>query len=83
MATGGLSTTACCVFEVAKPAIENTPQDWEDLLKPEYKGKVAMAGDVLKSNQSVMTVYACRPVSRRWRQSAKAGRSWACSSGRK
>ena len=45
-------------FEVSKPAIKNTPQDWEDLLKPEYKGKVAMAGDVLKSNQSVMTVYA-------------------------
>ena len=45
-------------FEVAKPAIANSPQDWEDLLKPEYKGKVAMAGDVLKSNESVMTVYA-------------------------
>jgi putative spermidine/putrescine transport system substrate-binding protein len=45
-------------FEVSKPAIKNTPQDWEDLLKPEYKGKVAMAGDVLKSNQSVMTVLA-------------------------
>ena len=45
-------------FEVSKPAIENSPQDWDDLLKPEYKGKVAMAGDVLKSNQSVMTVYA-------------------------
>jgi putative spermidine/putrescine transport system substrate-binding protein len=46
------------VFEVIKPTIENTPQDWEDLLKPEYKGKVAMAGDVLKSNQSVQTVLA-------------------------
>ncbi len=45
-------------FEVSKPEIENSPQDWEDLLKPEYKGKIAMAGDVLKSNQSVMTVYA-------------------------
>jgi putative spermidine/putrescine transport system substrate-binding protein len=45
-------------FEVAKPAIENSPQDWEDLLKPEYKGKVAMAGDVLKSNEAVMTVFA-------------------------
>jgi putative spermidine/putrescine transport system substrate-binding protein len=45
-------------FEVAKPAIENAPQDWEDLLKPEYKGKVAMAGDVLKSNEAVMTVFA-------------------------
>jgi putative spermidine/putrescine transport system substrate-binding protein len=45
-------------FEISKPAIENSPQDWEDLLKPEFKGKVAMAGDVLKSNQSVMTVFA-------------------------
>lgn len=46
------------VFEVVKPDIENSPQDWEDLLKPEYKGKIAMAGDVLKSNQSVQTVLA-------------------------
>jgi len=45
-------------FEVAKPAIVNSPQDWEDLLKPEYKGKVAMAGDVLKSNEAVMTIMA-------------------------
>jgi putative spermidine/putrescine transport system substrate-binding protein len=44
-------------FEVAKPAIANTPQDWEDLLKPEYKGLVAMAGDVLQSNEAVMTVF--------------------------
>jgi putative spermidine/putrescine transport system substrate-binding protein len=46
------------VFEVVKPDIAESPQDWEDLLKPEYKGKVAMAGDVLKSNQSVQTVMA-------------------------
>lgn len=45
-------------FEVSKPAIANTPQDWEDLLKPEYKGKVAMAGDVLKTNEAVQTVLA-------------------------
>ncbi len=44
-------------FEVIKGEVP-TPVDWEDLLKPEYKGKVAMAGDVLKSNESVMTVYA-------------------------
>jgi putative spermidine/putrescine transport system substrate-binding protein len=43
-------------FEVIKGAVP-TPTDWEDLLKPEYKGKVAMAGDVLKSNESVMTVF--------------------------
>lgn len=45
-------------FEVIKPDIPNTPMDWEDLLKPEYKGQVAMAGDVLKSNESVQTVMA-------------------------
>jgi putative spermidine/putrescine transport system substrate-binding protein len=46
------------VFEVNKDLITEMPQDWEDLLKPVYKGKVAMAGDVLKSNQSVQTVFA-------------------------
>ena len=46
------------VFEVVKPDIAESPKDWEDLLKPEYKGRVAMAGDVLKSNQSVQTVLA-------------------------
>jgi len=45
------------VFEVIKGAVP-TPADWEDLLDPVYKGKVAMAGDVLKSNQSVQTVFA-------------------------
>jgi len=42
-------------FEVIKGAVA-APADWPDLLKPEYKGKVAMAGDVLKSNEAVMTV---------------------------
>jgi putative spermidine/putrescine transport system substrate-binding protein len=44
-------------FETIEGAV-TPPNDWEDLLKPEYKGKVAMAGDVLKSNESVMTVMA-------------------------
>ncbi len=44
-------------FEVIKDAVP-TPADWEDLLKPEYRGKVAMAGDVLQSNEAVMTVMA-------------------------
>jgi putative spermidine/putrescine transport system substrate-binding protein len=46
------------VFEVNKDVITEMPQDWPDLLKPIYKGKVAMAGDVLKSNQAVQTVMA-------------------------
>ncbi|MGB9673988.1 MAG: extracellular solute-binding protein [Anaerolineales bacterium] len=45
-------------FEVIKDPKIPVPEDWPDLLKPEYKGKVAMAGDVLKSNESVMTVFA-------------------------
>ena len=44
-------------FEAVVDQIDPLPEDWEDLLKPEYKGKVAMAGDVLKSNESVMTVF--------------------------
>lgn len=45
-------------FEVIKDAFERVPQDWEDLLDPMYRGKVAMAGDVLKSNEAVQTVFA-------------------------
>jgi len=45
-------------FEVSKAQIKNIPQDWADLLKPEYKGQVAMAGDVTKSNEAVMSVWA-------------------------
>jgi putative spermidine/putrescine transport system substrate-binding protein len=44
-------------FEIIKGTVDPLPVDWEDLLKPEFKGKVAMAGDVLKSNQSVQTVF--------------------------
>ena len=43
-------------FETIKGAVA-APADWPDLLKPEYKGKVAMAGDVLKSNEAVQTVF--------------------------
>lgn len=44
-------------FEIIKGSVDPLPTDWEDLLKPEFKGKVAMAGDVLKSNQAVQTVF--------------------------
>ena len=32
-------------FEVNNDVVKNVPQDWADLLKPEYKGQVALAGD--------------------------------------
>lgn len=45
-------------FEVNKDAIQNVPQDWADLLKPEYKGQVALSGDPRASAQAQMSVYA-------------------------
>jgi putative spermidine/putrescine transport system substrate-binding protein len=36
----------------------SVPQDWADLLKPEYKGQVAMSGDPRTSNQAIQTVFA-------------------------
>jgi putative spermidine/putrescine transport system substrate-binding protein len=45
-------------FEVNTDVIKNVPQDWADLLKPEYKGQVALAGDPRTSAQAQMSVYA-------------------------
>ncbi len=45
-------------FEVNTDEVDNVPQDWSDLLKPEYEGQVALAGDPRTSNQAIQTVYA-------------------------
>ena len=45
-------------FECNKDVVKNIPQDWADLLKPEYKGLVALAGDPRTSNQGILAVYA-------------------------
>jgi putative spermidine/putrescine transport system substrate-binding protein len=45
-------------FQVNKDVVQNAPQDWADLLKPEYKGQVALAGDPRTSNQAIQTVFA-------------------------
>ncbi|MBE2200629.1 MAG: extracellular solute-binding protein [Anaerolinea sp.] len=45
-------------FQVNTDVIQNVPQDWADLLKPEYKGQVALAGDPRTSNQAIQSVYA-------------------------
>ena len=45
-------------FEVNKDAVKNVPEVWADLLKPEYKGQVALAGDPRASAQAQMSVYA-------------------------
>ena len=45
-------------FEVNTAVVKNVPKDWPDLLKPEYKGQVALAGDPTASNQANSGVWA-------------------------
>lgn len=45
-------------FEVNQDIVKNIPQDWSDLLKPEYKGQIALAGDPRKSGQAINAVWA-------------------------
>ncbi len=43
---------------VNKDLVDNIPTDWSDLLKPEYVGQVALAGDPRASNQAILGVMA-------------------------
>ncbi len=45
-------------FEVNSAVVKNVPQDWSDLLKPDYKGQIALAGDPRTSNQAIQSVLA-------------------------
>jgi putative spermidine/putrescine transport system substrate-binding protein len=45
-------------FQVNTDVVSNPPQDWPDLLKPEYRGQVALAGDPRSSNQAIQSVFA-------------------------
>jgi putative spermidine/putrescine transport system substrate-binding protein len=45
-------------FEVNTAVVQNVPQDWSDLLKPEYKGQIALAGDPTGSGQGINAVWA-------------------------
>jgi len=45
-------------FEVNKDLVPNTPTDWADLQKDEYKNAVALAGDPRSSNQAIQGVHA-------------------------
>ena len=45
-------------FEVNTSIVKNPPQDWTDLLKSDYKGQVALAGDPRTSSQAINAVYA-------------------------
>ena len=45
-------------FEVNTKIVKTVPKDWADLLKPDYKKSVALAGDPTASNQAIQSVYA-------------------------
>ena len=57
--------------------ISNPPKTWKDLLKPEYKGKVALNGSPLTSNSAIAGVFAAALGERRLgrRTSARASTS--------
>jgi putative spermidine/putrescine transport system substrate-binding protein len=43
-------------FGVNKDLVPNTPTDWADLLKPEYKNAFALTGDPRASNQAILAI---------------------------
>ncbi len=45
-------------FEINTSVVTDPPKDWSDLLKPAYKGEVALAGDPTVSNQAISSVWA-------------------------
>lgn len=45
-------------FEVNTDVISNPPLDWADLLKPEYQGLIALAGDPTAGSQNTHAVWA-------------------------
>lgn len=45
-------------LQVNTDVVENVPQDWTDLLDPQYEGQVALAGDPRSSNQAIQSVFA-------------------------
>ncbi len=45
-------------FIVNTDLVANVPTDWADLMKPEYNGQVALAGDPRTANQAIQSIYA-------------------------
>jgi putative spermidine/putrescine transport system substrate-binding protein len=56
--------------------VKNVPQNWPDLLKPEYKGEVALSGDPRSSNQAIQTVFAASLANGGSLDNAQPGLDW-------
>jgi len=60
-------------FEVNSDIVKTLPRDWSDLLKPQYKNAVALAGDPRSSNQAIQGVFAAGLSTTRGSVGAAAG----------
>ena len=56
--------------------VKNVPQNWPDLLKPDYKGEVALSGDPRSSNQAIQTVFAATLANGGSLDNAQPGLDW-------
>ncbi len=45
-------------FAANKSVVKNTPQTWSDLMKPEYKGMIALNGSPLSAGAAIGAVFA-------------------------
>jgi len=45
-------------LETNTAAVKDPPKNWEDLLKPDYKGQVALSGPPTTSNQAQQSIFA-------------------------
>src|SRR2546430_5889445 len=60
-------------FQINADMVTIFPRDWPDLLKPEYKNAVALAGDPRASNQAIQGVFAAGPSAARGDPDAARG----------
>jgi putative spermidine/putrescine transport system substrate-binding protein len=56
--------------------VKNVPTNWSDLLKPEYKGQVALSGDPRSSNQAIQAVFAATLANGGSLDNAQPGLDW-------
>ena len=45
-------------FEINWTLVKDIPRDWPDLLRPEYKGQIALSGDPTTNNQAISAVWS-------------------------
>ena len=60
-------------FGVNRAVVSNVPKTWADLLKPEYKNRVALNGSPLSSGSAVAGVFSAAIAQRRLAQRHRAG----------